>query len=90
MSKFVIFGNSGSGKSTLACELVEQEGQAYLDLDTLAWQKESPMLRRSIPDSLTDIRKFMAEHDSWVIEGCYSSLLASAVSECSRLVFLNP
>ena len=90
VSKVVIFGNSGSGKSTLARELMKREGLAHLDLDTLAWRKESPTARRPIPDSLKDLRRFMAEHSSWVIEGCYSSLLETAISQCTRLDFLNP
>ena len=70
VKKVVIFGNSGSGKSTFARELVKPEGPGYLDLDNLAWHRELPTVRRPVPDSLKDLRKFMAEHRAWVIEGC--------------------
>ncbi len=89
-NKIVIFGNSGSGKSTYARELENEGGLGYLDLDTLAWQTDAPTSRRPIADSLQDLESFMAENDTWVIEGCYSSLLGVAISQCSQLLFLNP
>ena len=89
-NKIVIFGNSGSGKSTHARKLVHEGGLSYLDLDTLAWQKDAPTSRRPIADSLEDLAAFMAENDAWVIEGCYSSLLGAAIRQCSKVLFLNP
>ncbi|MCH7854424.1 MAG: shikimate kinase [Proteobacteria bacterium] len=89
-NKIVIFGNSGSGKSTHARELEREGGLGYLDLDTLAWQKDAPTSRRPIADSLQDLESFMAANGTWVIEGCYSSLLGAAIRQCSQLRFLNP
>ncbi len=88
--RIVIIGNSGSGKSTYAREWVRKKSVAYLDLDTLAWQKDSPMSRRPVDESLQDLASFMDGNNAWVIEGCYSSLLEAAISRCSQLVFLNP
>jgi len=90
MDRYVIFGNSGSGKSTLALRLARASGAAHLDLDTLAWQATTPPRRRALAESAREISTFMAEHDPWVIEGCYADLLETPLVRCTRLVFLNP
>lgn len=75
MQKIIIFGNSGSGKSTLANKLAIEKGLAHLDLDTLAWLPTLPPKRKSLLDSTLEIDAFTQQHESWVIEGCYSDLL---------------
>lgn len=90
MPRIVIFGNSGSGKSTLAAVLARQAGLAHLDLDTLAWDPLIPGQRKPLDASLADLAAFIRAHENWVIEGCYSDLLASAIARCTKLVFLNP
>lgn len=90
MSRIVIFGNSGSGKSTLAAALARQAELAHLDLDTLAWDPVNPAQRRPLDASLVDLAAFIQAQQKWVVEGCYSDLLSSAISHCTRLVFLNP
>lgn len=87
-ARVVIVGNSGSGKSTLARRLAREA--AHLDLDTLAWLPTDPPRRRAFGDSEREISDFMAEHDAWVIEGCYADLVAVPLRRCTRLVFLNP
>ena len=89
MRKIVIFGNSGSGKSTLAKELCAEENFAHLDLDTVAWQATSPV-RENLAKSKKVIDKFLDEHRSWVIEGCYSDLIALVLDHATELYFLNP
>lgn len=88
MTKIVIFGNSGSGKSTLAKAFSREENAYHLDLDTLAW--ESPGVRRSFEASRAQLEQFIAQHERWVIEGCYGSLVEVAAAHCSELHFLNP
>ncbi len=83
-------GNSGSGKTTLARALARESALAQLDLDTLAWDVASPTQRRPLHESVAGISEFMDRTECWVIEGCYSDLLAGAVARCTRLVFLNP
>lgn len=90
MARDVIVGNSGSGKSTLASRLARTGGAAHLDLDTLAWRPTTPPERRPLAESLPEIERFIAQHDAWVIEGCYADLLALPLARCTRLVFLNP
>lgn len=91
--KIVIFGNSASGKSSLAKKLATEHQLAHLDLDTLAWLSTSidnliPQ-RQSIDVSVAEINAFISQHQAWVIEGCYSDLLAHTLTKCSEVVFMN-
>lgn len=88
--RYVIVGNSGSGKSTLARRLSQNEALAHLDLDTLAWEPETPPRRRPLDESAQAIAAFMDAHEAWVIEGCYADMAAVALPRCTRLFFLNP
>lgn len=92
MRKVVLFGNSGAGKSTLAQKIAQEEGLPHLDLDVLAWQEGvSPPERRPLDESVREIRRFTAQHPSWwVIEGCYSDLLAAVLPDSTEAIFLNP
>lgn len=88
MNRIVIYGNAGSGKSTLARSYAESFGIAYLDLDRIAW--DSPGVRREIERTLNDLRSFMLDHESWVVEGCYGGLIEEAIKSAEELLFLNP
>lgn len=88
MIKVVIFGNSGSGKSTLARRFAAHPGVGYLDLDNIAWVASGE--RKDIPESIEELKAFMNTHTSWVIEGCYGSLIQEAAKSASALIFLNP
>ena len=90
MQKILILGNSGSGKSTLALRLSGRAGLAHLDLDTLAWAPVEPPQRRARAESLSAMDQFFANHQDWVVEGCYADLLEYATARCTRLIFLNP
>ncbi|WP_426369822.1 AAA family ATPase [Pseudocolwellia sp. HL-MZ7] len=93
MTQTLIFGNSGSGKSTLAKTLSEQNNVAHLDLDTIAWQpftaEQTIPTRMPLTESEALIKNFLAQHNSWVIEGCYSDLLELLLDKAQELVFLN-
>tara|TARA_R110002072_G_scaffold19840_1_gene73162 strand:+ start:100 stop:579 length:480 start_codon:yes stop_codon:yes gene_type:complete len=89
MKKILIFGNSGSGKSTLAKKLCLQQSLAHLDLDTLAWENETPPARKPLDESLKDIRQFTNSHSGWVIEGCYSDLLDGVLADADQVIFMN-
>ncbi len=89
MSKILIFGNSASGKSTLARHLAESDKLAHLDLDLLAWLPTTPPSRVPLTESKQSIEAFMQQHDSWVIEGCYSDLLLIAQSNSTEIIFMN-
>ncbi len=89
MQKILIFGNSGSGKSTLARAFNHCLDLAHLDLDTLAWQPGSPPTRKPIAESALEISKFIDSNNNWVIEGCYSDLLALAAPAATKMIFMN-
>jgi adenylate kinase family enzyme len=89
MSKIIIFGNSGSGKSTLAKQLTSLHQLAHFDLDSIAWQPTTPPTRAPIEESEQSIAEFIRQHKNWVIEGCYSDLLAIAAEDADELIFLD-
>lgn len=88
--KIVVFGNSGSGKTTLSSKLASEHRLEHLDLDTIAWSKESPSERESFEKSESAIREFCRRHTRWIVEGCYADLLEVASIEATHMIFLNP
>ncbi len=70
--KIAIIGFSGSGKSTTAGILGKKYGIPVLFLDTVyhlpGWQM------RPTEESKAIVAQFMAENDSWVIDGNYKAL----------------
>ncbi len=90
MKKVIIFGNSGSGKSTLAMQYAARYQLQHLDLDILAWQDTMPPTRMPLDVSSTKIKQFLDNNQNWVIEGCYSDLIAIVANNANELIFLNP
>lgn len=86
--KMIILGNAGSGKSTLSKKLMINQPVARLSLDEVAFQGGSE--RRHLQDSIADVKHFIADNESWIIEGCYSDIIESILVDCEELVFLNP
>jgi adenylate kinase family enzyme len=80
--RVVILGNSGSGKSTLAKALAREHGLARLDLDTVVWEPRQVAVARDPQRALADVRRFCQSSASWVVEGCYASLV-QAVLACA-------
>ncbi|TDQ47658.1 hypothetical protein EV696_10962 [Permianibacter aggregans] len=74
----------------MARKLAAEQLAAHLDLDSVAWHPHSPTSRRSLAESQADIEHFVEAHSRWVIEGCYSSLLALVLPFAEQLIFLNP
>ena len=90
MKKILIFGNSGAGKTTLAKKLSDKFTLAHLDLDNLAWLNTQPPRRKPLKESIRAIDDFLLGDAGWVIEGCYSDLLAYVSTRANKVVFLNP
>lgn len=88
--RVVIFGNSGSGKSTLARTVAATWKVPHLDLDTVAWGESETPTRQALDVSQAAIERFTAEHDSWVVEGCYADLLPFAIAQARQVIFLDP
>lgn len=87
--KFAILGNSGSGKSTLAARLAQEHGLAHLDLDTVAWESGQVAVARDQEAARGDVRRFCSENAAWVVEGCYASLVETALAFGPELVWLD-
>ena len=88
MKRILIFGNSGSGKSTLAKVYAEKLNVPSLDLDSIAWKSSAVREIESV--SIQKMDDFIHANAGWVIEGCYSGLIAHASAYASEMIFLNP
>ena len=88
--RVLVFGNSGSGKTTFAQALAAAHGLVHLDLDSIVWEPGQVAVQRSATAIATSLGEFLAQHEAWVIEGCYGDLIEAAGSQCTELVFLNP
>lgn len=86
--KTILLGNAGAGKSTLSKKLITKQPAALLSLDEMAFQ--GCVERRPLHDSIADVKRFIADHESWIIEGCYSDLIEAILGDCEELLFLNP
>jgi adenylate kinase family enzyme len=88
--RIAILGNSGSGKSVLATWLASQTGTALLDLDTVAWEPNRPAVARPEEEARSDVSRFCADADSWIVEGCYANLIEAALPTLPILILLDP
>lgn len=88
--RLAILGNSGSGKSTLAQWASTASGAALLDLDTVAWDPGQVAVPRDPRAARADVDSHCTTNASWVIEGCYATLIEVALRHRPYLVFLNP
>lgn len=86
--KIVLLGNAGAGKSTLSRKLLETESAARLSLDELAFSGSTE--RRPLNESVAKAMQFIQAHDSWIVEGCYSDIIAPLLPHAETLIFLNP
>lgn len=89
MRRVAIIGNAGSGKSTLARRFADELRAPVLDLDTVAWEPGKPAQPRAPAEAVRAVREFCAQHESWVIEGCYGDLVQAVLDGTVELVFLN-
>ena len=89
-NRFAIIGNAGSGKSTLAWQLAGEMDLALLDLDIVAWEPERIAVPRSRADADADVHGFCRSYPEWVLEGCYTGLIATALHYRPMLLLLDP
>ena len=88
--RIALIGNSGSGKSTLARQMASARTLPMLDLDTVAWEPGKVAVARDPGAATRDLQRFCEASESWVVEGCYASLVRAALAYSPVLVFLEP
>ena len=85
--KIQIIGYSGSGKSTLARTLGEIANLPVLHLDNTHfygdWQE------RTAEEQSEIVRDFMRTHDSWIIDGNYTSVATERFSLTDVTIFMD-
>ena len=86
--KVILLGNAGAGKSTLSRKLLAKQPAARLSLDEVVFQEGTE--RRPLQESIVEVRRFIDEHENWIIEGCYADIIEPILAECEELIFLNP
>lgn len=86
--KIILLGNAGAGKSTLSRSLIAKHPAARLSLDEVAFQSGTE--RRPLQDSIRDVKRWIADNDRWIIEGCYADIIEPLLEHCDQLIFLNP
>ena len=88
--RIAILGNSGSGKSTLARSLARDGAISTLDLDTIFWEPNQIAVPRLGAAARADLHAFCEGNGKWIIEGCYGSLIVSALRYQPELVLVDP
>lgn len=88
--RIAVIGNSGAGKSTLARQIALDEGIPMLELDEIVWVPGEIGVERPRAEVLAGLDRFAAEHEAWVVEGCYGELVAHVAPRLTELIFLNP
>ncbi len=86
--RVILLGNAGAGKSTMARRLMRGQPIPRLSLDEIAWAEGAE--RKPLEESTQALRKFLDDHEHWIIEGCYGDLVEVALPFCEELRFLNP
>ena len=88
--RVALVGNSGSGKSTLAREIAAAHSIVSLDLDTVAWEPGKIAVARPPGAAAADVRSFCLAQESWVVEGCYATLIGNTLERSPILLFIEP
>jgi hypothetical protein len=61
-----------------------------LDLDTVAWEPGKIAVARDPAVAAGDVHAFCLASDQWVVEGCYATLVRTALTHSPVLIFLEP
>ncbi len=86
--KIAILGYSGSGKSTTAKKLGDIYNIPVMHMDTVYWAEN--WQERNIPEAMEIVRRFMAENNSWIIDGNYKKMYqAERLENADMIIFMN-
>ncbi len=85
--RVAVLGNSGSGKSTLARWIAGYTYAPLLDLDTVVWEPGKIAVARSPEAARSDLNAFCSAKNHWIVEGCYASLVDTALEYSPLLIF---
>ncbi len=85
--KIEICGYSGAGKSMLAKELGNLYNIPVLHLDSINFEPNWVERDRTLLEE--DIRKFMNDNESWVIDGSYFDRVKERYSEADYIIVMN-
>lgn len=88
--RIAIVGNSGSGKSMLSKAIARDYSWPQLDLDTIAWEPRRIAVPRDSAKAKADVERFCVNHLDWIVEGCYSELIAVSLRHSPLLILLDP
>lgn len=72
----------------MARRLMRGQPIPRLYLDEIAWAEGDE--RKPLEESIQALRRFLEDHEHWIIEGCYGDLVEVALPFCEELLFLNP
>jgi adenylate kinase family enzyme len=87
--KIRILGNSGSGKTTLARRLGGWQRVPLMELDGYVWAASDTPTQRPDAAIRDDVNRFIANHKSWIVEGCYAKWAEFTLAYAPTLVFLD-
>jgi adenylate kinase family enzyme len=88
--RVAIVGNSGSGKTTLAAEIAAAYAIPWLDLDRVAWEPGKIAVPRDAEAARRDVAAFCSAQEQWIVEGCYTGLIATALEQLPILLYADP
>ena len=87
IKRIVVLGTSGSGKTTLARNVAERYGIKHIELDLLFWKPG--WATAAIPEFTQEIKKAIAENESWVICGNYDEAKRLTLPIATDIIWLN-
>lgn len=70
--------------------LAREHSWPQLDLDTIAWEPQKIAVPRDSGDAEADVERFCFGQLDWIVEGCYSELIAVSLRYSPLLIFLDP
>lgn len=74
----------------MARALCARFGLPLLELDCIVWEPGQIAVLRDRAAIEGDLRVFLRQHQSWVVEGCYAELIHLLLGASPELIFLHP